>query len=225
MHYLETNPQAQNPEELRNSEELRGTPNATFLFAHGAGGAMDTPFMNDVAEGLARNGIRVVRFEFPYMARRREAGVKGGAPDRQPILLDAWRRAIEDHGGGARVAIGGKSLGGRIASMVADEAEVRGVVCFGYPFHPPGKPQQLRTAHLEQLRTPTLIIQGTRDPFGTQEEVATYALSRDISFGWLPDGDHSFKPRRASGLTEQDHRTTAVSLAAAFILRRSCRED
>jgi uncharacterized protein len=180
---------------------------------------MDTPFMTDVAKGLASRGIRVVRFEFPYMARRREAGAKGGAPDRQPILLDSWRRAIEDHGGGGHVAIGGKSLGGRIASMVADEAQVRGLVCFGYPFHPPGKPQQLRTAHLEQLDTPALLIQGTRDPFGTEDEVVSYALSRAIRVAWLPDGDHSFKPRRASGFTEADHRTTAVSLAAKFLVR------
>jgi uncharacterized protein len=180
---------------------------------------MDTPFMNEVAEGLASHGIRVVRFEFPYMARRREAGAKGGAPDRQPILLDSWRRAIEDHGGGSCVIIGGKSLGGRIASMVADEKSVRGVVCFGYPFHPPGKPQQLRTAHLEHLTTPALIVQGSRDPFGTQEEVDAYSLSRAIHIEWLADGDHSFKPRRASGFTERDHRASAVSLAAEFILR------
>lgn len=188
----------------------------TFVFAHGAGGAMDTPFMTNVARGLAKHGIRVARFEFPYMAARRE-GKKGGAPDRQPVLLDAWREAVAKLGGGAKVAIGGKSLGGRIASMVADELEVRALVCFGYPFHPPGQPAKTRTEHLAALRTPALIIQGTRDPFGTQEDVAAYKLSKKIRIEWLPDGDHSFKPRKSSGVTESENVQHAVDAAAKFI--------
>lgn len=164
----------------------------TFLFAHGAGAPMDDRFMTAVARGLGERGIRVVRFEFPYMARRRDTG-KRGAPDRQPILLDTWRQVIADHGGGAKVAIGGKSMGGRMASMVADEAAVRALICFGYPFHPPGKHEQLRTAHLEHLRTPALIIQGTRDPFGTRDDVAGYPLSRAIRIEWIEGGDHSLK--------------------------------
>lgn len=188
-----------------------------FLFAHGAGGAMDTPFMTTVARGLGGRGIRVVRFEFPYMAARRE-GKKSGAPDRQPILLDTFRRLIEEQGGGARVAIGGKSMGGRMATMVADEMQVRRVVCFGYPFHPPGKPQQLRTAHLETLRTPLLILQGERDPFGTREEVPSYPLSPSIEIEWLPDGDHSLKPRKASGASEAQNLATAIERAASFLI-------
>ncbi|MBV8518631.1 MAG: alpha/beta fold hydrolase [Acidobacteria bacterium] len=187
-----------------------------FLFAHGAGGPMDRPFMNAIARGLAAEGIRVVRFEFPYMAARREGG-KRGSPDRPQVLLDTWRRVIDEHGGGARVAIGGASMGGRIASMIADDAGVRGLVCFGYPFHPPGRPAQLRTAHLETLRTRALIIQGTRDPFGGPDEVASYPLSRSIRVEWLEDGDHSFKPRKSSGFTEADHLARAVMLAAPFL--------
>ena len=152
---------------------------------------MDHPFMNTVARGLAGEGIRVVRFEFPYMAARREAKKKGGAPYRQPVLLDTWRRVIEEHGGGARVAIGGKSMGGRMATMIADEMNVRGVVVFGYPFHPPGKPQQLRTAHLESMRTPALIVQGTRDEFGSRDEVAQYSLSKNIRIEWIEGANHS----------------------------------
>ena len=163
-----------------------------FLFAHGAGAPMDDRFMTAVAKGMGERGIRVVRFEFPYMARRRDTG-KRGAPDRQPVLLDTWRQAIADHGGGAKVAIGGKSMGGRMASMVADEAEVRALICFGYPFHPPGKPEQVRTAHLEHLRTPALILQGTRDPFGTRDDVAGYRLSKNIRVDWIEGGDHSLK--------------------------------
>ena len=162
-------------------------PKRTFLFAHGAGAPMTHPFMARVAKEMGERGIRVVRFNFPYM----EAGKK--VPDRQPVLLDAWRRAIEEHGGGKRVVIGGKSMGGRMASMVADEMNVRGLICFGYPFHPPAKPEQLRVAHLETLRTPTLIVQGTRDTFGTPPEVATYALSPQIQVEWIDGGDHSLK--------------------------------
>jgi predicted alpha/beta-hydrolase family hydrolase len=94
---------------------------------------------------------------------------------------------------------------------------VRGLVCLGYPFHPTGAPDKLRTAHLEGLRTPSLFVQGERDPFGTREEVEGYALSPAIRFEWLPDGDHSFKPRKASGHTYEGHLATAASAAVAFV--------
>ena len=187
-----------------------------FLFAHGAGGAMDTPFMTRVAHALGERGVRVVRFEFPYMAARREGG-KRGAPDRQPVLLDNFRRVVEEHGGGSKVFIGGKSMGGRMASMVADELGVRGLICLGYPFHPPGKSEVLRTAHLTSLRTPALIIQGTRDQFGTEAEVSAYELSKTIRIEWLKDGDHSFKPRAGSGVTETQHLERAVDLMEEFL--------
>jgi hypothetical protein len=166
----------------------------TLVLAHGAGGAMDTPFLNVVARGVAARRIRVVRFEFPYMAARRTGG-KRGAPDRQPVLLQAWRDVVAELGGGdaersRRVVIGGKSMGGRMATMVADELRVRGVVCLGYPFHPPGQPEKLRTAHLETMTTPALIVQGKRDPFGTSEEVAAYRISPTIRIEWL-EGQHS----------------------------------
>jgi predicted alpha/beta-hydrolase family hydrolase len=192
-------------------------PEATFLFAHGAGGAMDTPFMASVARALGERSIRVVRFEFPYMAARRHGG-KRGAPDRPPVLLDAFREVIRAHRGAGRMVIGGKSMGGRIATMVADEMDVDGVVCFGYPFHPPGKPQQLRTAHLATIRSPVLVLQGERDPFGTREEVGGYPLSPAIRVEWLPDGDHSLVPRKASGVTAAENLARAVELAARFIL-------
>lgn len=195
---------------------VTGPPTAphTFLFAHGAGGAMDSPFMNDVAEALGERGIRVVRFEFPYMAARREGKKRGGAPDRQPVLLAAWREAVAEHGGGEKVVIGGKSMGGRMASMIADEAGVRGLLCFGYPFHPPGKPDQLRTAHLETLRTPALVIQGTRDPFGLPDEVAGYNLSPRIRVEWIEQGDHGlFKSRQK----ETGKFLRVIDLSATFI--------
>jgi predicted alpha/beta-hydrolase family hydrolase len=158
-----------------------------FLFAHGAGAPMEHPWMTSVAKTMGEHGIRVVRFNFGYMEAKRKA------PDRQPVLLDTWRSVIEEHGGGAKVVIGGKSMGGRMASMIADEMNVRGLVCFGYPFHPPGKPEAVRTAHLEHLKTPALILQGTKDPFGTREDVAGYKLSKAIRVEWIEKGDHSLK--------------------------------
>ena len=186
------------------------------VLAHGAGAPMDSPFMNRVSAGLASRGIRVVRFEFSYMTKRRTQG-KRGAPDREPALRARWKEAIEEFGGGPCVVIGGKSLGGRIASMVADEVNARGLVCLGYPFHPPGAPERLRTAHLADLRTPALIVQGTRDPFGTREDVAGYTLCAAIRIAWLEAGDHSFKPPARSGRTEAQNVEEGIAAVAGFI--------
>ncbi len=195
------------------------TARDALVLAHGAGAPMDSPFMQAIAEGAAAAGIKVVRFEFPYMRRRREGG-RGGAPDPQPILIQSWRETIDELGGGERLFIGGKSLGGRIASMVADEARVRGLVCLGYPFHPPGNPGKTRTQHLENLKTPALILQGTRDSFGRPDEIAKYKLSRKIRIEWIDDGDHSFKPRASSGRTEADNLRAAIELVTEFVKSR-----
>ena len=189
----------------------------TVVLAHGAGAPMNTTWMNTVARGLASPEVRVARFEFPYMRARREAGRRGGAPDREPVLRDAWKDTIERLGGAARLVLGGKSMGGRIASMVADEVGARGLVCLGYPFHPPGRPDKLRTKHLENLETPALIVQGTRDTFGTAEDVAGYALSRTIRVHWIEDGDHSFKPRASSGRTEAQNMADAIAAVRGFV--------
>jgi predicted alpha/beta-hydrolase family hydrolase len=190
-----------------------------YVFAHGAGGAMDTPFMSTVARELGERGIRVVRFEFPYMAARRTGG-KRGAPDREPVLLNTWREVAAQLGGGPRLFIGGKSMGGRMATLVADELKVRGAVVFGYPFHPPGQPNKLRTAHLESMSTPMLVLQGERDVFGSRDDVAGYRLSPQIRIEWIPDGDHSLKPRAKSGTTERENLLHAVAAAAAFMTSR-----
>ncbi len=188
----------------------------TLVLAHGAGAPMDHPFMNAIAEGVAGKEIRVVRFEFPYMAARRSGG-KRGAPDRQPVLLQTWRDVIAKLQTPGRIIIGGKSMGGRIASMVADEVGAAGLVCLGYPFHPPGAPARLRTAHLEKLQTPALILQGTRDSFGLPEEIAKYKLSPKIRVAWIDDGDHSFKPRASSGRTYQQNMADAIAQMKSFI--------
>src|SRR5207247_4798395 len=133
-----------------------------------------------------------------------------GAPDREPVLRARWTEVVERFGGGARVFVGGKSLGGRIASMIADEVGARGLVCFGYPFHPSGNPARLRTKHLETLRTPALILQGTRDVFGTPAEVEGYTLSSSIRVVWIEDGDHSLKPPARSARTEAGNVEEAI---------------
>lgn len=187
-----------------------------LALAHGAGAPMDSGWMNAFARGLGERGIRVVRFEFPYMRQRREGG-RQRPPDREPVLRQAWLDVIAALGGGKDLVIGGKSMGGRFASMVADEAGVRGLVCLGYPFHPPAKPRQLRVAHLENLQTPALIVQGTRDPFGTREEVEGYRLSPQIRLFWSEDGDHSFKPRASTGRTEAGNLAEAAEEVAGFV--------
>lgn len=182
-----------------------------FLFAHGAGAAMDSPFMNDVAAGLAAHGIEVVRFEFPYMAGRREG--KRRPPDREPILLATWRAIITNRRPTDRLFIGGKSMGGRMASMVADEMRADGLLCFGYPFHAPGKePTPKRLEHLATLTTPALIIQGTRDALGSREETARYTLSQAIRLEWVEGGDHSLRSKA--------HVKQAVEAAAKFMATR-----
>ena len=197
---------------------LEGPPEArrTVVLAHGAGAPMDSPFMNRVSAGLAARGVRVARFEFPYMARRRSEG-RRGAPDREPVLRSRWTEIVERLGGGGRVVVGGKSMGGRIASMIADEVGARGLLCLGYPFHPPGDPSRLRTAHLADLHTPALLVQGTRDAFGTREDVAGYRLSPAIRIHWIDGGDHSFKPPARSGRTEKQNLDEAIAAAAEFV--------
>ncbi|WP_422365431.1 alpha/beta fold hydrolase [Pelagibius sp.] len=191
----------------------------TLALAHGAGAPMDTPFMDAFAEGLAERGWRVVRFEFPYMAKRRDDG-KRRPPDRAPVLLESWRSVIETLGA-ERLVIGGKSMGGRMASLIAAEnaakTAVRGLVCLGYPFHPAGKPERLRTEHLADLRTPALILQGTRDSLGNQAEVAGYSLSDSIRLHWAEDGDHDLKPRKASGRSRDQNWQEAITALDGFL--------
>ncbi|ESZ35926.1 MULTISPECIES: alpha/beta family hydrolase [unclassified Mesorhizobium] len=194
----------------------------TILLAHGAGASMDSPSMTDTAKAIATAGFQVARFEFHYMAARRYGQRK--PPPRAETVNPEYIKAIADlraRGVAGPLIIGGKSMGGRVASMVADEmfakGEISGLVCLGYPFHPPAKPEQLRTKHLADLKTPTLIFQGTRDEFGTKEEVATYGLSKAIEVIWLEDGDHDLKPRKSvSGFSTADHLKTLAGTVKAW---------
>ena len=195
----------------------------TILLAHGAGAPMDSGAMTAVTEALAAEGFRVARFEFAYMAARREGGSKR-PPPKAERLQEEYLKAITDLDVKSLLVIGGKSMGGRVASMIADQefadGRIAGLLCLGYPFHPPAKPDKLRTAHLSDLKTPTLICQGTRDPLGSEEEVKGYDLSDAIELLWLPDGDHDLKPRKTvSGYSADDHLKTVAAHVKSWSAR------
>jgi predicted alpha/beta-hydrolase family hydrolase len=191
------------------------TSKLVIALAHGAGAPMDTPFMTFFAEGFAKAGYRCVRFEFPYMAARRKTGARK-PPDRPPVLLETWRSVIAEIGAD-RLVIGGKSMGGRMASMIADETGVRGLICLGYPFYGAGRKDKPRIEHLLTLKTRTLICQGERDPMGDRPSISALKLPRSIKLYWLPDGDHDLKPRRASGRTHDENLPDALDAALGFL--------
>ncbi|MCW9029541.1 MAG: alpha/beta fold hydrolase [Kangiella sp.] len=192
---------------------------AVFIFAHGAGADSNSEFMQSMARLISHPTVEVVLFDFPYMLKRQQTGKKS-PPDRMPKLIEAYRQQIAEYAKGHKVFIGGKSMGGRVASMIADDEQVDGLICMGYPFHPPGKPENLRTEHLKDLKTPTLILQGTRDPFGKPEEVATYGLSSRIDVNWLEDGNHSLETLKRSEISTEQSWKSAAQQARTFILER-----
>ena len=150
-----------------------GRPPATLILAHGAGAGQTHPFMTAVARGLSERGVDVFTFDFLYMQQRRKM------PDRMPQLITSYRAAIEQarddlDSARQRLFIGGKSMGGRAATHVAADDHnlpIKGVVLLGYPLHPPGRLDQLRDAHLPSVGCPMLFVQGTRDTFGTSDEL------------------------------------------------------
>ncbi|MHC8349940.1 alpha/beta family hydrolase [Pseudomonas sp. RT4P38] len=190
----------------------------TLILAHGAGAPMDSGWMNDMAARLAASGVNVLRFEFPYMAQRRIDGGKR-PPNPAPKLLECWREVyavVRRHVAG-RLAIGGKSMGGRMASLLADELEADALVCLGYPFYAVGKPEKPRVEHLAALQTPSLIVQGERDALGNREAVEAYSLAPSIEVFWLIAGDHDLKPLKASGFTHEQHLAAAAQKVASFL--------
>lgn len=193
----------------------------SLIFAHGAGAPMDSPFMQQMTERLLARGVAVFRFEFAYMAERRTTGRKR-PPNPQAQLLQQWRvvyRSVRQQTAG-QLAIGGKSMGGRMASLLADELEADALVCLGYPFYATGKPDKPRVAHLAELRAPTLIVQGERDALGDRETVSGYALAPAIRLHWLAAADHDLKPLKRSGLTHEQHLDSAAGEVAAFLRHR-----
>ncbi len=203
-------------------KEAQNTPFARIILAHGAGAGKASDFMQELAKGLSRNDVEVVLFDFPYMQLMTETG-KRRPPERMPKLEAHFKDVIayvQKEFSTLPVFIGGKSMGGRTATLIADSCEIRGGVVYGYPFHPPGKPEKLRTVHLAALDTPLLILQGERDPFGTAEEIKQYSLSQSIQKEIIPDGEHSFKPRKSSGLTQLQNIQTAINKTVKFLTER-----
>jgi len=171
------------------------------VLAHGAGNDMHSPFLSAIHSGLAARGFAVVKFNFPYKERG------GRAPDPAPVLEACYRRVLEclraDAGiGPVRVVIGGKSLGGRIASHLAAAGEpVSGLVFLGYPLHPAGKPQQLRVAHLPEITAPMLFVAGTRDPLARLDLLrsALARLPHPVTLHLIDGADHSFSVLKSLG--------------------------
>jgi predicted alpha/beta-hydrolase family hydrolase len=155
------------------------------------------------------------------MVERRTTGKKR-PPNPQKVLLACWQAAIKhwcEHTANQPLYMAGKSMGGRMATLLPDtvRAAARGIICLGYPFHPPGKPEKTRTAHLQDFSSPLLICQGERDTMGCQTDVQSYTLDPNITIAWLPDGDHSLTPRKKSGYTAQDNMHTAAQTIGSWI--------
>jgi len=195
-----------------------GASRATLILAHGAGAPMDSAFLQRMAENLAARGVAVLRFEFAYMAARRLDGKKR-PPNPKVKLLEQWRAVYAEvrQQVAGPLAIGGKSMGGRMASLLADELGADALVCLGYPFYAAGKPDKPRVAHLAELRTPTLIVQGERDALGDREAVAGYRLSAAIKLHWLSAADHDLKPLKSSGFSHEQHLAAAAQAVAGFL--------
>jgi uncharacterized protein len=199
----------------------------TLVLAHGAGADQRHRFMTSIASGLAARGVLVVTFNFLYTEQRRHA------PDRTAVLEETWRSVMDFTAGqlapdGALV-VGGKSMGGRMAShLVAAPGEeewqprVTGLVLLGYPLHPPGKPEALRTSHLPSIRVPVLLVQGTRDAFGTRAEVGPVfqRLPTPVDFEFIEGGDHGFAVPKSSGRTEADVLNAIADRVAAWVRSR-----
>ena len=203
-------------------DEPEGFVQASYIFAHGAGAPMDSDFMQFMTALLTAKGVRVIRFEFPYMLERRKSG-KRRPPNRQPELLECFGQVVDwvSKRFTEPLFIGGKSMGGRMATLLLTELpqplNCSGVICFGYPFHPQGKPDKLRTEHLVNITVPMLVLQGTRDALGNCIEVEGYGLSEAIELYWLEDGDHDLKPRIKSGFKHSEHLQAAAAKAGNFI--------
>jgi predicted alpha/beta-hydrolase family hydrolase len=166
---------------------------AVLVLAHGAGSGMRAPFMAGFAEGIGRVGVATLRFEFPYMQAGRRA------PDRPQVLVDSWREAFAEgvaRADGRPVFAGGKSMGGRIASMAAAGGmAAAGLVFLGYPLHPPGRPEKIRDAHLDDVPVPMLFLQGSRDSFARPDLLAGVIarLGPRAHYVEVAGGDHSFR--------------------------------
>jgi hypothetical protein len=201
---------------------------AVCVLAHGAGAGCDHPFFEQLVQYLNQQQLSVVLFDFPYMQKRKLLGTKR-PPDRLPILLSHYHQIIEllmQEFVNIPVLIGGKSMGSRVAATLLSSEEfqqstayqsIAGLVCLGYPFHPIGKPENLRLQPLQQLKKPTLIVQGERDKLGDKPEVVQYHLPEQVMIHWLAAADHDLKPLKLSGYSHQQHLATAATVIRHFV--------
>ncbi|WP_404375676.1 alpha/beta fold hydrolase [Vreelandella aquamarina] len=189
-----------------------------ILLAHGAGAGHLSDFMRQFAATLSSQGVQVWAIDFPYMQQMNEQGKRRPPPPVKKTVehFAAWYDLLAALNAGP-LWVGGKSMGGRVASLFASERSCEGVVAVGYPFHPPKKPESLRTEHFASIESPMLVLQGERDRFGSREEVAGYDLPASIHINWLTDGDHDFKPRQISGVNQQVLIDEAAIVAASFV--------
>jgi len=189
-----------------------------LLLAHGAGAPMDSMFMNTISDGLNNNGIITFRFEFPYMEKRRSG--KNTFPDKLDVLCDFYKKIyfnIKKANPDKNIWLGGKSMGGRVSTLISRSLDIKGVIVFGYPFHPINKLDKLRLESLQLSGPPILIIQGTRDKFGTITEVKKYKIHKNNTIFWIKDGDHSYNTLKKSGLSSKNAIVQAYNEASIFI--------
>ena len=199
-------------------ENVVENPKAFVIFAHGAGADKSHEFMDNVASLLNLQDINVLRFNFSYMDVRLAEGNRR-PPDRMPKLLTCFQTVIKDLDTDLPVFLAGKSMGGRVAATLAREntLNAQGVMCLGYPFHPQKKPEKLRLEPLQETHKPILILQGTRDALGSEEEISNYELSDKCRCVFFADGDHNLKPRVKSGFTHSQHVQDSVNEMVRFI--------
>ena len=211
--------------ELIKTKGYESHSKVVLILAHGAGAPADSTFMEDLSAALEREGIGTIRFEFPYMQKRRQDGKKR-PPDREPVLLEYFSGVIDrvraELGSGSLILVGGKSMGGRMASILASRRDdIDGVICFGYPFHPPGKLDRWRTAHFRDLNCPILVLQGTRDPFGKPDELADHQQELEaIDLRWLEGGNHDFQTLKSQPQTQSELIAQAARETRIFVDER-----
>ncbi len=211
--------------ELIKTKGYESHSKVVLILAHGAGAPADSTFMEDLSAALEREGIGTIRFEFPYMQKRRKDGKKR-PPDREPVLLEYFSGVIDrvraELGSTSLILVGGKSMGGRMASILASRRDdIDGVICFGYPFHPPGKLDRWRTAHFRDLNCPMLVLQGTRDPFGKPDELEDHQQELEaIDLRWLEGGNHDFQTLKSQPQTQSELIAQAARETRIFVDER-----
>ncbi len=195
-----------------------GNGTHVVILAQGSGMPMDAPPLETIAKGLGGHGIDVVRFEFPFMAARRNDGAPR-SPDDDSSLAAHFAKVVAEISHPGRLVLAGWSLGGRIAVLIAPAIDAVALACLSYPFHPIGQPNAREALDdLRRLELPVLIIQGTRDAFGNREQIRGYRLAARVRVHWMEDGNHALQPRAQSGFTQEQQMSGAIPALGGFIL-------